>query len=381
MQLACALVPNIAGLLILRFLSGFFGSPTVTISGGSLTDLWIPAERSVPLALFTAASFLGPVMAPVAGGFLTEGAGWRWNFWLLLIMSGVVYALMFFLLPETYAPKLLEWKSQQYDKDNTASKSKAGESFRNSVKSNLASTATVRTKATPRISFTEKYVVSLTRPWIMLFTEPILLSLSLYMAFVYGILYLNFIAYPLIFTSTRHWSTGVSGLSFLGIGAGMALATVLSPFLTRLHAHYTRKIGPVPETRLPHLILLAWLIPLGLFWFGWTAEPPRPWPASVIAGVPFGFGLVTLFLGITAYLTDCYGRFAASALAANAVLRSLSGAVFPLFGESMYDRLGTPWATSLLGFVAVGMAPLPWVFYSFGPRLRAASKFHMKEIE
>jgi len=44
----------------------------VTNSGGSLTDLWPLAHRSVPLALFTAASFLGPVIAPIVGGFLTQ---------------------------------------------------------------------------------------------------------------------------------------------------------------------------------------------------------------------------------------------------------------------------------------------------------------------
>jgi MFS family permease len=99
-NLGCALSPNIGALLTLRFLSGFFGSPAgmiasvtyicdslsspsdrtlaVTNSGGSLTDLWPPTHRSIPLALFTAASFLGPVLAPIVGGFLTQYASWRW---------------------------------------------------------------------------------------------------------------------------------------------------------------------------------------------------------------------------------------------------------------------------------------------------------------
>lgn len=88
-----------------------------------------------------------------------------------------------------------------------------------------------------------------------------------------------------------------------------------------------------------------------------------------------------LFLGITSYLTDCYGQFAASALAANAVLRSLFGAVFPLFANDMYDALGVSWATSLLGFVALAMTPLPWLFYRFGPQIRAKSKYHLKTRE
>ncbi len=186
----------------------------------------------------------------------------------------------------------------------------------------------------------------------MLFTEPILFALSLYMAFIYGVLFLDFTAYPVVFQKARSWSVSISGLSFVGMGAGMAFATMLSPLVNRIHGRYVQKLGPVPEARLPHLVILAWLLPLGLFWFRWTALPPTPWIVSVIAGVPFGFGLVMLFLGINSYLTDCYERFSASALAANSMLRSLFGAGFAIFATDMYDTLGTPWATSLLGFVA-----------------------------
>ena len=200
-------------------------------------------------------------------------------------------------------------------------------------------------------------------------------------AFVYGILYLDFTAYPFVFEGTRGWSAGISGLTFLGIGVGMAIATASSPYINHIHGHYVRKLGgPKPEARLPHLIILAWLIPIGLFWFAWTATPSIPWIVCIAAGIPFGIGFVTLFLGITSYLTDCYGRFSASALAANAVFRSLFGAAFPLFARQMYEGLGTAWATSLLGFLAVAMAPLPLVFYMFGPDLRARSSFHLKTI-
>ena len=199
------------------------------------------------------------------------------------------------------------------------------------------------------------------------------------MAFVYGILYLDFTAYPIVYGQSRGWSAGISGLSFLGLAIGMTIATVASPYINRVYRHYVAKMGgPQPEARLPHLIILAWTIPLGLFWFAWTALPPTHWISGILAGIPFGLGLVTLFLGITAYLTDCYGQYAASALAANAVLRSLFGAGFPLFAKIMYDKLGTAWATSLLGFLTIAMAPLPWVFYRFGPRLRAISNYHMR---
>ncbi|KAI0121341.1 major facilitator superfamily domain-containing protein [Xylariales sp. AK1849] len=184
-NLGCALSPNIAALLVFRFLCGFFGSPTVTNSGGSLTDIWPSSHRSVPLALFTAASFLGPVVAPIVGAFISQYTSWRWNYWVVLILSGVIYGCMFAFLPETYQPRLLQLKAQRL-----------GISYAQTSLNVIIKT-------------------SLTRPCIMFFTEPILFLLSLYMAFVYGILYLDFTAYPYVFQETRYWSAGISGLTFL----------------------------------------------------------------------------------------------------------------------------------------------------------------------
>lgn len=259
---------------------------------------------------------------------------------------------MLFFLPETYTTILLQRKM-----------AKAG------IKP-------------PRQSFKEQYSTNLTRPWLMLFTEPILFVLGLYSAFVWGILYLDFTAYPVVFRQTRHWSEGIAGLSFLGIGLGMAIATASSPWINDIHGLWVKKLGgPKPEARLPHLIIIAWFIPVALFWFGWTANPPTHWIVCILAGTPFGIGFVTLFLGTNAYLTDCYGRFSASALAANALMRSLFTAGFPLFARQMYVKMGTPWASSTLGSVALVMAPVPWLFYRFGPRIRAKSKYHLWTVE
>ncbi|KAI0520888.1 major facilitator superfamily domain-containing protein [Xylaria bambusicola] len=351
-NLGCALSPNIEALLIFRFLCGFFGSPTVTNSGGSLTDIWPSSHRSVPLALFTAASFLGPVFAPIVGAFICQYTSWRWCYWVVLILGATVYVCMFAFLPETYAPRLLQLKAQRLGIEYS------------------------------RISLKVMIKTNLTRPCIMFFTEPILFLLSLYMAFLYGILYLDFTAYPYVFQEIRHWTPGISGLTFLGIGIGMALASASSPYINRIYSYYVRKLGShTPEARLPHLVILAWLIPIGLFWFAWTSSASIHWASCVVAGVPFGIGFVTLFLGITSYLIDCYGRYAASALAANAILRSLFGAVFPLFSRQMYENLGTAWGTSVLGFVALAMTPMPYVFYHYGPKIRARSAFHRMTMD
>ncbi|KAJ0426775.1 major facilitator superfamily domain-containing protein [Aspergillus carlsbadensis] len=272
LQIGCALAPNIASMIIFRFLAGFLGSPAVTNSGGSITDMWAPDSRSVPLALFSATSFLGPVIAPTVGGFICQYITWRWTFWLVLIMSSVCYIPLIALVPETYAPKLLT------DKRRRITGSAAGD--QPPLRSLLRTT--------------------LTRPLNILLTEPILFLLSLYMAFVFGILYLDFTAYPIIYRDTRNWTPGIAGLSFLGICVGMTLATLVSPYINRIHKHYTLKLGGAyPETRLPHLIPISWLIPVSLFWFAWTSTPPTIyWLVGIAAGIPFDFALILLFLGI-----------------------------------------------------------------------------------
>ncbi|KAJ5632122.1 hypothetical protein N7490_008461 [Penicillium lividum] len=180
----CSQTVATLGVTIFRFLSGFFGSPTVTNSGASISDLWPQSERSVPLALLSAGSFLGPVFAPVAGGFVLEYLSWRWNFWLVFILSGVIYFISVLFLPETYAAKLLR------DKTRRLGGIQCGPSLQ------------------------EQLRTCLTRPWQMLFAEPILFLLSLYMAFIYGILYLDFTAYPIVYEQSRGWSPDISGLLF-----------------------------------------------------------------------------------------------------------------------------------------------------------------------
>lgn len=367
-QMACALSPNIAAFAVFRFVAGFCGGPTVANAGGSITDLWVPSERSAPLAIYVVACYCGPVLGPLIGGVLTQYGGtaqyggWRWNFWLVLILSAATYVLMVTSLPETYAGSR---KATSIEKEGGSKRS---------LRSDFA------------------------RPWKMLATEPILLALSTQMAFTYGVLFLDFTSYPVIFTQHRHWSVATSGLSFLGIGLGMLIATALSPLLDRQYSRLLLEHGKLePEVRLRHLILIAWLLPASLFWFAWTALTTH-YIVPILSGVPFGLCLVLLFLGINTYLTDCYAHYSASALAANTMLRSLVnnsnknnpawqqltssqfGAAFALFATQLYDGLGAAWATSLLGFVALALAPVPWVFYKWGPWLRERSQFHKDTV-
>jgi hypothetical protein len=113
-----------------------------------------------------------------------------------------------------------------------------------------------------------------------------------------------------------------------------------------------------------------------LVWFALAAKPTIHWIVPVLAGIPFAFGNVTVFISAALYMLDVYGPLSgASAMAANGLLRYTMGASFPLFTVQMYDALGVKWATLLLVFVCMLMVPIPWVFYKFEPRIRKKSAY------
>jgi hypothetical protein len=141
---------------------------------------------------------------------------------------------------------------------------------------------------------------------------------------VYGILYLIFIAFPIVFQGERHWSQGVAGLAYIGVMVGQVLAMV---FYIVLEGRYRNKAArdpskETPEGRLEPAMIGGVLLPVGLFWFGWTTLKSVHWAVSVVGSSLFGFGQVLLFISLINYVVDAYSVFAASALAASAILRA-----------------------------------------------------------
>lgn len=170
----------------------------------------------------------------------------------------------------------------------------------------------------------------------------------------------------------RGWSEGIAGLPFLGGDIGLLAALAFSFYSNKQYSKIAKKNGGIapPEARLIPAMYTCMFIPAGLFWFAWTNQPSIHWASSVAANIPFGFGLLVVFLSVTSYLVDSYLMFAASALAANTVLRSLFGAAFPLFTLDMYEALGIHWASSIPAFLSLACVPLPFIFYKYGARIR-----------
>ena len=195
--------------------------------------------------------------------------------------------------------------------------------------------------------------------------------------YIYFRLYLMFAAFPIVYEKGRGWSEGITGLSFLGILVGIIFSTICTfPMYFRYKKKVLSTPGRIaPEARLPDSFWGAIALPIGLFWFAWTNSPSIHYMISIAAGVPFGFGMVMVFLPVLNYLIDAYTIYAASVLAANAALRSIFGAAFPLFTTPMYENLGIHWASSIPAFLALVCVPLPFLFYRYGAAIRVRCRY------
>lgn len=196
------------------------------------------------------------------------------------------------------------------------------------------------------------------------------------MALIYAVLYLCFVAYPIVFTELRGWSYGISGLAFCGIGCGTLITICAEPLLRRMiNAHRKDpETGEVPpEAMVSVICIAAVLLAVGEIWFAWTCTKNVHWIVPILAGIPFGAGNAGVFIYSNNYLVHSYSVYAASALAGNAVLRSIMGATLPLAGTAMYSALGPNWAGTLLGLVEAACVPIPVVFYFKGAAIRKRS--------
>ena len=351
--------PNFASVIVFRFLAGAFGSSPLTNAGGTLGDIFSATERGLAMAIFASAPFLGPALGPITGGFLGDAAGWRWVFGYLTIFISVIFLIGIFFLPETYSPVLLRWRAAKLSKAT-------GQVY----EPRMDQGKDVRIKTL--------FKHALSRPWQLLFLEPIVLLLSIYMGLIYATLYSLFSAFPIVFQQQRGWSTGVGGLAFLGLLVGIIIALVFvilvdNPRYVRITNKY-QGLAP-PEQRLFGAMIGAPTLTIGLVWFAASDAPSTHWIVPIIGSVPFGFGMVLVFLSIQNYLVDAYLVYAASVLAGNSLLRSLLGMAFPLFTPYQYENLGVQWGAAIPAFLSLACLPMPFLFYKYGPAIRKRCKY------
>ncbi|TGO39917.1 hypothetical protein BHYA_0045g00110 [Botrytis hyacinthi] len=354
----CAFANNFAALLIGRFITGTMASSPLSNAPGVLADIWGPVERGNAMALFSMMTFAGPALGPVISGFLELKKDWRWNFYVILWLAAITELLMF-TIPETLPSKILVNKARRI----RALKIPGYENVKAPVEDSDR-------------TLWQLFKVALIRPW-QLLVDPISFAVAVYLSVVYALLYMLFTIYPIIFQEKRGWNSGVGELPLIGtiIGAfigGVAIFMVSSRDRKRLEAGH---IG-VAEDRLPVAMAGGIIFPITMFWFAWSGNYNEVhWIVPTLGGVFLSTSILLIFVAYLNYLTDTYLMYAASAVAANTVCRSAAGAAAPLFTSYMFDALGVGGGGSLIGGIAVLLAPIPFLFYKYGGAIRERSKF------
>ncbi|XXG98917.1 hypothetical protein Hte_005248 [Hypoxylon texense] len=354
-SVGAALGNGIGMLMAFRLLMGLAGAVPLTIGSGSIADIMPVEKRGGAMAAWALGPLLGPCIGPIAGGYLIEAAGWRWVYWLIVILAGVLIPLSFVFLRETFAPVILERKTQKLRKET--------------------GNPQLGSKLSERLTPKDQFKHAIVRPTKLLLLTPIVTFMALYVAIAYGILYLLITTFSFVYTEQYGFSEGDSGLTFLPAGLGMMLGVAGFGQLTDRKVRRNQAEGLVhkPEVRIAPAFTIPCgvALPVGLFIYGWTAEFGVHWIVPMLGVLIFSAGMMGVMFCAQNYLLDIYPLYAASTTAALAVLRSLLGALLPLGGLEMYNALGLGWGNSLLGFVSLALIPIPLVFFIFGERIRS----------
>ncbi|KAF7591153.1 hypothetical protein BBP40_001927 [Aspergillus hancockii] len=235
-QFAVIYAKNFGMLLAFRFLTGFIGSPALATGGASMGDIWNPQVRDYMIAIWGCFAISAPVLGPLVGGFASAAKGWTWTIWQLLWVSGFTLVLLFFFLPETFAPNIL------YRRARRIRKITGNSNYKCEAEIELSN---VRPK--------DILFEALIRPFQLSFLEPIVLFLNLYISLIYGILYIWFEAFPIVFSEIHTFNPGQTGLAFLGIliGSFITLAGYFYWKAKYQSRHFDRTGNISPEHQLP----------------------------------------------------------------------------------------------------------------------------------
>lgn len=274
-----ALSQNMGMLVAFRFLMGFAGSTPITNGGGSVSDMFPVEQRGKAMSVWAMGPILGPCVGPVAGGYIVQSLGWRWVFWIIAIAAGLIASACYFLVRETYHPTLIARKVRRLQKET------GNIELYNSLEDRTINDA-------------ERLKTALVRPIKILFLLPPVFIMSLYIAVVFGIMYLLFSTITFVFGQQYDFSTGTVGLAFLPTGIRCMVGMVLFGALTDMMVKRSMAKGrePVPEDRLPIYLTLTsgCIVPASLFWCGWAVEAKTHWIVPLIGLAVFCFG----FMGV-----------------------------------------------------------------------------------
>ncbi|CZR66736.1 related to TPO4-Proposed vacuolar polyamine transporter [Phialocephala subalpina] len=352
---------NYATLAVARSLAGLFSGPCLTVGAGIINDLWdVRLEKTGTsfVVLFVLCIVWATQAGPMISASVVQDQGWRWTFWVMTILAGIV-TVWAFLIPETYHPQVVRAKAKKEGREVESRGSKL-----------------------------YVFLVAVGRPLHMIIIEPIVFPTSLVLAVTQSVVFAYYINYALLYERVYHFTQYQVGMAFGALLVGSFVSIPIIAAFDKLTYQKARsealRLGKTvaPEMRLYPAMVGSITLPISLFWLAWTGKSSIHWIVPTLSGILFGFSYVVNVMCLPVYNNDVYGaRFGASVLAASTFIRFLLSSSFLLFTNKMVDNLGFAWATSLLGFITVAMIPIPWVFFKWGPVLRTKSRYLKDEVE
>ncbi|KAI1396581.1 major facilitator superfamily transporter [Hypoxylon fuscum] len=359
-SIPAALVTNYEGLMVLRFLQGFFGSPCLANGAATLGDMY--SEMSLPYALiaWVSAAYCGPALGPLLSGFSVPVMGWRWSLLEIMWAGSPAFLVIFAFLPETSAPNLLLRRAQRLRRltgnERFMSQSEIDQQ-------NLNRRTVI--------------IDALIKPIEITLKDPAVLFVQIYTAIIYGIYYSFFEVFPLVYPVYYGMDYGHVGLVFLCVLVAclLGVAAYTAYLYFYMNPRITRRGFPVHENRLIPALAAAFGPTAGLFVFAWSARPDFHWIAPTVGITIYGASVFVVMQCIFVYVPLSYPKYAASLFAGNDFFRSALAFASILFARPLFDNLGVARGTSLLGGLStIGIVGI-WALYYFGARLRRLSKF------
>ncbi|KAJ7916994.1 MFS general substrate transporter [Mycena leptocephala] len=364
----CGFAKTPTQLLVFRFLAGFGGAAPQSVGGAIVGDMWNPSERGMAMSLYSIAPLVGPSTGPLVGGWIAQKSRWQWVFWSVSIADAILQLAAFvcgFLLPGKYFC-VKRTRRNCSNARLVRFVSGPGNPYARSAFEDANHT------------WTNVMGRGMVKPLVFLATEPVVQVFALYMAVLYGVLYLTLTTFVKVFTLQYNEGTGIAGIHYLAIALGSTVGGQLGArVLTRVYLHLKAKNGGigVPEMRLPLLMVSATTLPIGLLIYGWSVQAHAFWIVPDLGVFIYSIGIGANWTCIQTYLVDCYAIHAASAIAGVSSFRAFAGFGFPLFADRMYSQLGDGWGNSILALICLVIGcPAPFIFYRYGAQLRARSK-------
>lgn len=364
-QIPTALSTSINELIGLRFLAGVCASPALSTGGATVGDVFSVKKIYLGVLFWALAACCGPTLGPLLGGIVIQLINWRWAFWLLMILSGSAFLVLFCFFPETNASTLLHKRAKRLRKVTG--------------NNNIMSRYEVDCIENPK-SFKTVIIDILWRPIFIAFHEPIVFFINLYCAFIYIIVNSWFEAFPIVFNEIYHFNKIESGLTYLDAAVGSLIGAGLH--LIIFHKQIINSKGHVEiERYLISALYGSFFLPIGLFIFCWTSTESIHWIVPIIGATIFFVGAIMTFQANFNYLSLAFPRYLASVFAGNCLFRAGLACPFPLFVSNLFTNLrGTSRfpigaGGSVLGAIGAVMILIPFAFYRYGVKIRGRSKF------